>query len=351
MLPSARSAGAWGFSKPLGPGTMRAMLDARRSGLLLWLAACVTFAPVTAFAGEPAAPPLAGDRAVEYANQGLEHYAARRWEEAYEAFRMADGIVPSPLFQLYMARARREQQRLIEARALYRKVIAAEVAETAPPTFKQAQVDALAELAGVEDGVASIVVSVEGAADAISLTIDGRPAAPGEMVEVDPGERVITARSGSKEATLRQVVHPGDKNVAVVVRFDSASASASASVPGSVPEPSGSVDLAPWGWALGAVGAASAIVGAVLGGVALSQDASITDRCTPACPEAERAELESDQSTMLTLADASTGTLIAGGVLLAAGVTLLVVDAVVVPDGAEVQASIGPTGAGLRVRF
>lgn len=54
-------------------------------------------------------PPLAGDRAVELANQGLADYGAGKWEEAYESFRLADappGITVSSLLEAPKAGSR-----------------------------------------------------------------------------------------------------------------------------------------------------------------------------------------------------------------------------------------------------
>ena len=95
---------------------------------------------------------------------------------------------------------------------------------------------------------------------------------------------------------------------------------------------------------LGAVGVASLVTGGVFGGLALSQDASIGERCAPTCSSGERATLEDDRDTMLLFADVSTATLVIGGVLAATGVTLLVVD-VTSSSEAPIKAAFGPGSA------
>lgn len=292
-------------------------------------------------------PPLAGDRAVELANQGLADYGAGKWEEAYESFRLADGIVPSPPFQLYMARARRQQQRLLEAREIYKKIASGSLAADAPVSSQQAQTDARAELGEVEAAIGSIVVTVEGAKGPVSLTLDGKPIAAGSTIEVDPGKRELVATSDGKVATKTLELRAGQRGLSVVIDVG-AKGEGGAKDQGEV---RGGPHLATWGWVLGGLGAASSIAGAVLGGVALERDASISERCTPICPSSERESLESDQRTMLALADASTGTLIAGGVLLATGVTLLVIDTVAKPGAPRVEARVGSSGLGFRVSF
>jgi hypothetical protein len=77
------------------------------------------------------------------------------------------------------------------------------------------------------------------------------------------------------------------------------------------------------GYAVGGAGVASLLVGAVLGGVALSKASSIHAACpTNACPSQS---VVNDDNTAIAMADASTVAFIAGGVLAVAGVTMVVV--------------------------
>ncbi len=297
--------------------------------------ATLASAPTSALA-QPQSPQLAGDRAVEFANRGLEHYDAGRWDEAFEAFQMADGIVPSTPFKLYMARTRQKQGRLLEARELYRRVASVAVGD-ADAVGKKAQEDAAGELAAVDASLPSLLVSVEGVTDEAIVTIDGKVVDIKAPVEVDPGMHTLVAKSAGKQATLEQAVEAGQKKLAVTLRV-------AASVEPAVPPSDGGAALWPWGVTLGAVGVASLVTGGVFGGLALSQDASIGERCAPTCSSGERATLEDDRDTMLLFADVSTATLVIGGVLAATGVTLLVVD-VTSSSEAPIKAAFGPGSA------
>ena len=178
--------------------------------------ATLASAPTSALA-QPQSPQLAGDRAVEFANRGLEHYDAGRWDEAFEAFQMADGIVPSTPFKLYMARTRQKQGRLLEARELYRRVASVAVGD-ADAVGKKAQEDAAGELAAVDASLPSLLVSVEGVTDEAIVTIDGKVVDIKAPVEVDPGMHTLVAKSAGKQATLEQAVEAGQKKLAVTLR-------------------------------------------------------------------------------------------------------------------------------------
>ena len=67
--------------------------------------------------GDESARWAAERSAVQLGHDGLALYEASRWSEAHERFQTAERLVHSPVFQLYMARCRRNMGRLIEAGA------------------------------------------------------------------------------------------------------------------------------------------------------------------------------------------------------------------------------------------
>ncbi|NUO47345.1 MAG: hypothetical protein HOV80_00665 [Polyangiaceae bacterium] len=308
---------------------------------------CV-FVAIPAFAQSE---PLPGDRAVALAKEGLKHYEAGAWAEAFEKFRAADEALHSPVFRLYMARAKRTLSKLLEARVVSRELVSEKLRDDASPTFKQAQVDGKAELTSLEASIPSIVVNAPGAGANAALSIDGKPAFLGQPIELDPGEHDLKITDGARTASKKLTARAGERDVAVEMTFSS-----DTSGPGPGPGPGGPGDTTPKdatategsivpGVVLIAIGGASLIAGGVLGGLALAMDGDITESCTASgCTDGRTADdLKSDQDTSLAMAHASTGTLIGGGVLAAVGVVLVIVR----PGGSDTapKVTVGPAGA------
>jgi hypothetical protein len=314
---------------------------------VLILLACVLVAVPALAQSEP----LPGDRAVALAREGLKHYEQGSWAQAFEKFQAADAASHSPVFRLYMARAKRNLSKLVEARAVYRELIAEKLADDANSSWKQAQVDGRAELTALEASIPTIVVKAPDAGANAALSIDNKPGFLGQPVEVDPGEHELKLTDGARTSSKKITVRAGERDVAVEMTLSSDTSS-----PGPGPGPVGPGDPPPPkeqpttegsivpGVVLLSVGGAALIAGGILGGVALSIDSDITDNCTAAgCTDGRTAdELKSDQDTSLALAHASTGTLIGGGVLAAVGVVLVIVR----PGGGEAAPAVsaGPTG-------
>lgn len=77
----------------------------------------------------------------------------------------------------------------------------------------------------------------------------------------------------------------------------------------------------PVGWALSGTGAAAAIAGGVIGGIAMSKNNALAGQCKDTgCPD--RTE---DESKYQTMGNVSTALLAAGGTVLASGIALLIV--------------------------
>ncbi len=298
---------------------------------------------------------LPGDRAVALAREGLKHYEQGAWAQAFEKFQAADAASHSPVFRLYMARAKRNLSKLLEARLVYRELIAEKLADDANASWKQAQVDGKAELTALEGSIPTIVVKASDAGEGAALSIDGKPGFLGQPVELDPGEHELKLTDGARTASKKVTVRAGERDVAVEMTLSSGTTAGPGPGPG--PGPGGPGDPPPPketpategsivpGVVLIAIGGASLIAGGILGGVALAIDGDITDNCNASgCTDGRTAdELKSDQDTSLALAHASTGTLIGGGVLAAVGVVLVIVR----PGGTDAApaVTVGPAGA------
>jgi len=297
--------------------------------------------------------PLPGDRAVTFAREGLTHYEAGAWAEALANFEKAEAASHSAVFVLYIARSQRSLNRLLAARGTYQKLVAEKLPDDALASWRQAQADGRGELAALEPTIPSLIVTAPGASPAAQVVVGDRPAALGKPLEVDPGAYKIVIVDGDKRAESEVEVRPGERGREVALTFGAPGGPGPGPGPGPNPpvqeaETEGS--LAP-GIALLSVGGAALLAGAVLGGLALGMDGDIKETCPDLqCPPGtDRAAIEDDRSTMLTMADASTGLLIAGGVVAATGIVLVIVR----PGGSEAQpaVSVGPTRAELTWRF
>lgn len=268
------------------------------------------------------AQPLAGDRAVALAQEGQTAYEGGQWEEAFVKFRAADAIVPAPPFRLYMARARKNQERLLEAREIYNSVVSMDIGPDAAPTWSQAQSDAKAELTQLAAAIPTIVIQVQNAPKgALQTTLDRKPVAPSESVEVDPGSHTVVAVVEGKQASTTFTVSAGQKSQSVVVSFDEAA-----------PPPTTPATTSPLpalGWTFVAVGAASLVAGIGTGAAALAMDQDVyadLNACQAAGTSSCDEQLKEEEK-LLAIADASTATLVIGGLFAATGVTLLIVGA------------------------
>ncbi|MBL9026361.1 MAG: hypothetical protein JNL21_29465 [Myxococcales bacterium] len=312
-------------------------------GALSVLLASLSFAQPAFAQGE-----AAGDQAVAFAQEGLKHYESGAWAEALEKFQKADARSHSPVFVLYIARSQRSMGRLLAARATYQRLVAEKLPEGATPSFRQSQADGRAELAALEPTIPSVIVRAEGASPAATVTVGGRAASLGAPFELDPGDYEIVMVDGARRLSEKISLKPGEREREVALAPEKP---AGGDPPPPVPRAEGQPGSLVPGIVVLSLGGASLIAGAILGGVALSIDGGITDKCPDgACePGTDLDQIESDKSTSLALAHASTGTLIGGGVLAAVGVVLLVVR----PGGDESPAtvSVGPTAATLTVSF
>lgn len=263
---------------------------------------------------------------------GVAAYQAEDYKTAVEKLNKAWGILQTAPLGLWSGRALEKSGRLVEASERY---LAAERAALDPggdkATQEAARVEAREAYQAIQERVPMLTVEVDGAESSeVALTIGGRSILTdfvGAPVAVDPGEVEVVATWGDQVKKLSIRIAEGEKK-SVKLTFAAGATSdgtAEPSVTSREPEadetrPSSG---ASWqrvaGWSGIGLGGAGLILGGVTGGIVMSKWSEFgCDQTTQVCNASD------DQvATLNTLRTVSTIGFIAGGVLAAAGVTLL----------------------------
>jgi hypothetical protein len=290
----------------------------------------------------------------EFADRGSELFEAGRYAEALEAFREAERHYHAPTILLMVARCYDRLGRLLEAHAIYQRVVSEALPASAPEAFLKAQEMGKAELAALHRRIPTLQVLVIGVPVAgVTLSIDGRSIpANAEPIPKDPGRAVIVMARVPGRPPMERVVTLEEG------RTERLTLDLSPSPAGARPLPAAPSDAPPRGSVLPAAIAFGAAglglgVGAVTGGMAAAQVDDIKSRCTSAghCPRADQPKADRAQ----TLISVSTVGFVAGGLAAAAGVTLLVLrpggGAPEAAKDAAVRVVVGPGSAQVAGRF
>ena len=229
--------------------------------------------------------------------------------------------------------ALRLQHKLIEAHEKFHAC----AASSCPPILQR---DCTGFMIDTEKATPTVVLAAKdgGGNDVfdVRVTLDGAPLATkldGDAVAVDPGARTFTFHFPDGTSIDRQVlVAEGQKARVVSVALAPPAAQAltppvAAPSPSSPPSPSGG-GLRTAGFVVGGAGVATLVVGGVLGGLALSKVNAAKSACGASrggCADNTSASAVSEMGTAGTYADGSTGLFIAGGALVAGGITMVLV--------------------------
>jgi hypothetical protein len=300
--------------------------------------------PIAAFAGDKASLSTAR----ELAKQGLQAYDAGRYEEAVEKLSKAYQVVHVPTLAVDEARALVKVGKLLAASELYLDATRIAKERSWQSSQEDAQRDAEKERVELLPRIPRLRINIKGAAPAdVTVSIDG-VAVPQALFDteqlVDPGERQVEGLRGT-EVVKQAVSVKESEHAQVTLIFATAGAGAAArvaSVPSQPEKPGQSNAAIPltassppvdrkkgssqalFGWVSVGVGGAGLVVGAVSGLMASSKRSSLLDSKTCSadglhCSPAQA----SDVNAYNSLRTVSTVGFIAGGVLAAAGVTLL----------------------------
>jgi len=288
------------------------------------------------------------------ATEGAKAFAAQRWSDAVDLFTRAEALLHAPPHLLFLARARVKLGQLVLAREMYTKIVRENIAPTAPAAFLEAQTAAKAELPALEPRIAMLTVTVSGAdAKAVSITVDGQKLSSvfvGAPKPIDPGEHKVQATSDgmASDVVTLHIKEGARQSVSLALTPQKGAAPTQVAAPAPVATPPAlatpmpnQVDAAtpdaasppsqggPSGLriasfaALG-VGVIGLGAGTVFGLQSLSKRSSADNICPDVnrCPNAKRDEvdgLDNDARQAQTLATIG---FVAGGVGVAAGVTM-----------------------------
>lgn len=307
---------------------------ARRLGATLLLATTsfllATTLPTEAAAADPPKKVTQADRdaARTYAEQGFEKFQQRKYSDAIALFLKAEEHFHAPSHVAFIARAHEKRGELIEAADTYRKLLAEPLPKDAPQPFREAHAEAGPALEAITRRIPKLRVDVAGeGADRARITASDRPITAGASVLTNPGAVVVRVTADGLSPIERTVTLP-ETATEVTVRFDLAR-------PYSIAWPVTALALGFAG------GAASIATGVSSHNLAVSAERFCAT--TVECPQAQLDQVA--RSRMLR--DVSIGTGIAGGVFLAAGVTLFLLRrgprTTVEPASADVASSLSPS--------
>jgi len=270
---------------------------------------------------------------------------------AVQKLEKAHNMLKAPSVALWSARALVKRGLLVEAAERLREASRLPVSGDAA-VQEQAKRDSEKELSDLSPRIPSLVIAISGAGDApVAVTLDGVPIPRdllGEDRPVNPGPHHLVAKRGADERSLDVTVAEGERKP---LSLDFGSAAATPAAPTGAPVDNAGASSSTGGGgktlavvALGA-GAAGLIVGGVTGGLALSKKSKLDDN--DACLDGQCTHaVESDVKSLRMLRTVSTIGFIAGGVLAATGVVLLVTGGSSQQQGAarapRVALAVGP---------
>lgn len=290
----------------------------------------------------------------ELGRRGIELYEAGSYEEAFDKLARAHALVGLTTTGLWRARCLVALGRLVEASEALFAVTRMGLPLDAQPVHVDAQRLAAEERQALLPRIPRLVIRIDGEIpDDIVVTLDGHavpPALVGVKQPVDPGAHLLEARGAGTSASQPIELAEGqvlEVPIRLVDRDGSPRRRDRAGVAADAHETPLSWTI---GWVALGVGGAGLIVGAVTGGLASNKSSDLDESCPlRSCPP----ELHADVDTFETLRLASTIGFIAGGVVTATGIVLVITGAVAGDDEDAPTASLRltPTGLFLEGRF
>ncbi len=236
----------------------------------------------------------------------------KRWKDALGAFKKADALDPSDVFDLEYAEAEVACGQLVEAA---RRLEAITAGTDPGAAAKKARETAKTELDALRSRIPTVRVTVLGpAASKVGVIVDGVDVDASGDVPVNPGDHTVGASADGWNPAEKDVklAEGAREKVELTLTSGTTTAAAPRETRGSrVP-----------GIVVASAGGAVLALGGLFGGLAFSATSAAKAQCAGnACPGSAAADI----SRSKTFGNVSTAMFIAGGAAAAAGVVLIIV--------------------------
>lgn len=323
-----------------------------------------TIALLVLFAGLVAVPASAQgskQEAVARYKQGRALIEKKQYERALEELTASYEILESPNTLLLMAHALRELGREPEAAKVYEDVIASarKRVEAGEQRFEKTAADAQEWLGKLSERLGRITVSVSGAVEGTTVSIDGKPVdvsrVGDDTVKVEDiwwSAGAVKVEASTPQGVSRSVTAEIPKGGPASVALDLGEAP-----PAPAPEPvedTFAIDtesakgkpIPTASWVTGGIGVAGLATFAIFGSMAKSKSSDL-DACSPRCPESERDVADAGKRDQ-TVANVG---LAVGGIGLAAAAGFYLFQSPSNPEDGAVDVGVAPGGFLVRGTF
>jgi hypothetical protein len=288
----------------------------------------------------------------------------------------AEQILHAPTHLLMIARAQVGLGRLVAAQETYLKLTREDLAATAPNAFKRAQQEGKDELSALEPRIGQLKIVLEGAGQKkVTVKMDDQAVSAallGVYRPVDPGKHDVVAYPVGQSPVKGSVeLKDGEKkDIKLTIPEGAATGLPDNPIdnpdgqpppPDTTPKPGGPGFFTPLrgvGIGLGVLGVAGVAVGSIFlakGFRTQSNADTRAENCPKPCPMQEQLAIRALDDDAARQKNIGVGPLVAGGVLLGAGVVLIVIGkpkaAAPKPAGASVAPWFSGNAAGLRGVF
>lgn len=315
--------------------------------IIALFALALTHAGAPAFAqpDEPSEADKAQARVL--GEEGQQALAKQDYEVAYDRFKRAEALYHAPTLLLGLARSAVGAGKYVQAQEAYNKLIREPLPKNAPDPFVRAQEDAKKEIIGLDQKIAWATITVTGPAKpVVTLDDESIPAAAlGGKRPINPGEHVVKASGpGYLEREERfSIVSGAATTVEVALEVDPHAGDLPEPVPGTPSTGDTGDGQRIGGYVTLGVGAAGLLMGVITGGLAVGKHGELDDGCPGGtCPPALQGTLDDFH----TLGTVSTVGIVAGGVLAATGLVV-----VLTAPSEPTTEPAAVTGAALRARL
>ncbi len=271
----------------------------------------------------------------QLATQGGQALAANKYAEALDLVTRAEAMFHAPTHLAMLARAQIGLGHYVAAREAYLKLAREELAPNAPAAFKAAVDEAREKLPIVEAKIANLRIALRGAeGKKVTVKLDEQPvpeALLGVFAPTDPGKHDVSISSGGAPVHTSVELGPGEKKEVTLDAPSGPDAAPAGAPPEAAPAPATSggffTPMRIAGVAVGAAGVGGAAVGTIFlaGFLSGKSDAQKRyDGCNPGCMPTEVTSIKAEDKQNANKGTVATIGLTAGGALLVAGVTLVV---------------------------